>query len=158
MIDMSKIIPPPDREATEREVHSLFTNGDLSNLARLLQKDQSLISKAYNPYSTEKNNPVYQFILNLWAMDVVSDSLAGEVLNIVLREREKWLPARASADCPARLTHNIVREFGEFIEAELCDKNFEIQVKEIIDVINAAEKKKADIIAKKNRDYFGVAS
>ena len=84
---MSKIIPPPDRETIEREVHSLFTNGDLSDIARLLHKDQSLVSKAFNPYSVEKHNRIYTFILYLWAFDAIRDGLAPEIINIVLRVR-----------------------------------------------------------------------
>lgn len=155
--DMTKVIPPPEREAIEREIHALFTNGDLSDIARLLHKDQSLVSKMFNPYSDEKHNPVFTLISFLWAMDAIRDDLAGEVLNIILREREKWLPVEAKYQDAGRLTHNIVQEFGEFIEAELDGKDWSVQVSEIMDVINAADAKKKDILAKRNGKHLGVA-
>jgi MarR-like DNA-binding transcriptional regulator SgrR of sgrS sRNA len=156
-LDMQKVIPPPDRETLEKEIHSLFTNGDLSDIARLLQKDQSLVSKMFNPYSDEKHNPIYTVILCLWAMDAIRTDLAPEMINIMLREREKWLPVDARKLDAAVLTGNIVTEFGEFIECELSGKNYDTQIKEIQDVIRAAEEKMRDIIAKNQREKFGVA-
>lgn len=155
---MKQIIPPPERENIEKEIHHLFTNGDLTDIARLLQKDLSLVSRAFSPFSDEKHNPVYQFMLHLWAFDAIRPDLAGEVLNIVLREREKWLPAHIKRECAAKLTGNISTEFGEFIEAELSGKSFDKQIHEIMDVINAAQAKKESIIAKKNAEHFGYAS
>lgn len=158
MIDMQKIIPAPERETFEKEIAHLFVNGDLSDIARLLQKDQSLISKAYNPYTDEKHNPVYQFVLHLWAMDAIREGLAGEVLNIVLREREKWQCVPVRPGNPAKLTGNLVRELGEMIEAEIEGKSYEKQVDEVMDVIRAAEEKKNDIISKRNIKHFGGAA
>lgn len=155
--NMTNITPPPDRETIEREIHSLFKNGDLSDIARLLQKDQSLISKEFNPYSDEKHNVIFQAILRLWAMDAIRPDLAPEVLNIVLREREKWLPVNVRDANPTLLTCDIITQFNEFLEAELSGKGYEVQIKEIQDVINAAEKKRSDIIAKSQREKFGAA-
>lgn len=149
------IIPAPDREAFEKEIANLFVNGDLSDIARLLQKDQSLVSKAFNPFSTEKHNPVYQFVLHLWAFDAIRDGLAGEVLNIVLREREKWQRVPFQNRCPAKLTGNLVREVGEMVEKELAGKSYDEQIDEVMDVINAAQEKKRAIIAKRNAAHFG---
>lgn len=153
--DMTNIIPPPEREEFEREIAFLFRNGDLSDIARLLQKDQSIVSKAFNPYCVEKHNPVYQFVLHIWAMDAIREGLACEVLSIVLREREKWQRIPLKDKCPARLTSTIVKEFGEFIEAEIGDKPYEVQIKEVMDVVRAAEEKKEAIIAKRNAQMFG---
>ena len=154
-VDLMKIIPPPEREQFEREIAHLFVNGDLSDIARLLQKDLSLVSRAFSPFSDEKHNPIYQFVLHLWAFDAIREGLAGEVLNIVLREREKWMPARGLTIAPSRLTGDIVKEFGEFMEAELSGKSYDIQIDEIMDVIHAAEKKKVDVIAHRNAKHFG---
>lgn len=154
-IDMKKLIPPPEREAFEREIAHLFVNGNLSDIARLLQKDQSLVSKAFNPYSTEKHNPVYVFVQYLWAMDAIREDLAGEVLNIVLREREKWQQVPVQDKCPAKLTGRLVKEIGEMIEAEIEGLSFEKQIDEVMDVINAAEEKKDNIIALRNKKHFG---
>lgn len=151
----AKIIPAPDRESFEKEIAHLFVNGDLSDIARLLQKDQSLVSKSFNPYTVEKHNPVYQFVLHLWAFDAIRDDLAGEVLNIVLREREKWQSVTVKEGCASRLTGNLVKEVGEMIEAEIAGKEYDDQIDEIMDVINAAEKKKLDVIMKRNAKYFG---
>lgn len=155
---MQKIIPPPERESFEREIAHLFVNGDLSDIARLLHKDQSLVSKAFNPYTDEKHNPVYQFVLYIWAMDAIREGLACEVLNIVLREREKWQRITGPNECPARLTGNIVKEFGEFMEAELDGKPFEKQIDELMDVINAAIEKKSALIEKRNAKHMGDAA
>lgn len=154
-MDMTKIIPPPDRETIEREIHSLFKNGDLSDIARLLQKDQSLISKEFNPYSDEKHNVIFGAMVRLWAMDAIRPDLAPEIINIVLRERQKWLPARVPAECPARLTGNLMKEVGEMIEAEIAGLDFDKQIKEINDVIRVAKEKEASVIAQRNVKYFG---
>ena len=154
---LTMIVPPPEREALEKEIASLFTTGDLSDVARLLQKDLSQVSRAFNPFETERHNPVYQLILHLWAFDALRDGLAGEVLNIVLREREKWLPASRSGQSPATLTGNIVEQFKEFMECELNGDDHNAQINEICDVIRAAEDKKRDIIAKRNEKHLGTA-
>lgn len=157
-VDMKKLIPAPERETFEREIAHLFVNGDLSDIARLLHKDQSLVSKAFNPFSTEKHNPVYVFVQYLWAMDAIREDLAGEVLNIVLREREKWQHVPVREKSPAKLTGRLVKEVGELIECEIDGLSFEKQIDEVMDVINAAEAKKDNIIALRNKEYFGDAA
>lgn len=152
---MTKIIPPPDRETFEKEVAHLFVNGDLSNIARLLHKDQSLVSKAFNPYTDEKHNPVYQFVVYIWAMDAIREGLAGEVLNLVLRERDKWQRVPKKDISPARLTGRIGKEFSEFLEAEIGGLSYDKQINEVTDVIAAAEEKKAALIALRNKKHLG---
>ena len=157
-IDMKKLIPPPERESFEREIANLFKNGDLSDLARLLQKDLSIVSRSFSPFTDDKHNPIYQFVLHLWAFDAIREGLAGEVLNIVLREREKWQRPVTTIRSAAKLTGSLVREVGEMIEAEIAGKNYDKQIDEIMDVINAAEEKKQDVITKRNAEYFGEAA
>ena len=149
-----RIIPPPEREQLEREIHDLL-DGDMSEIARLLQIDQSTISRAFNPYNTERNNPIYQFILYLWAFDILRMGLGDEVLTIVCRERAKWLPTKKIATCPSRLTGNVGQQFVEAMESEMEGKSFDVQIKEWMDVEKAAGEKKQSIIDARNEKYFG---
>ena len=144
--DMSKIIPPPERESFEKEIAHLFVNGDLSDIARLLQKDQSLVSKAFNPYTDEKHNPVYQFVLHLWAFDAIRDGLAGEVLNIVLREREKWHTHPPCGITAEKVGHELIEAMATEIEG--CDAD--TQAKEWDDVERAARERKNAAISQRN--------
>src|SRR4051812_47472752 len=103
------IIPPPEREALEREVSDLV-NGDVSRIARLLQVNQSTVSNAFNPYREDRHNPVYNFILHLWAFDQLRPGLADEVLTIVTREREIWTETPHVAKSRSQLTGSIGKE------------------------------------------------
>lgn len=69
--------------------------------------------------------------------------------------RERYTDTTPAIEAPAKLTADISREFAEFIEAELEGKSFERQISELMDVINAATKKKNDLIAAKNKAAFG---
>lgn len=149
--------PLPDRETFEREVHELFTNGDINTLARYLGTAQSTISKQFNPYTDEKHNPIYEFLRILWAMDALRDGLADTVLHIVIREREKWLGEGVVPPASGpKLTANIAREFSEFLESELSGETFDEQIAECVDIVVAAEKKKAQLIAARNHKHFGI--
>jgi hypothetical protein len=150
------VLPPPEREAFEREIHGLVSiNGDMSAAARLLQKDQSAMSKAFNPYEDTRKNPVYELLLVLWAFDCIREGVSDEILSVMLREREKWLAGLPSkfAD-QAALTGNVGVQFSEFVEAKLKGKSFDEQIKEIVDVEVAAKQLKAALIAERNRQQF----
>lgn len=153
---MKNIACPPDRETIEREIHALFTNGDLSDVARLLQKDQSLVSKQFNPYSEEKHSPISQFIFYLWAFDAIRDDLASAVLNIVLRERSVWLPETVSpADQPDLECHIIEEQadvqkwLASFDIATASDKDLNTFDAECDEAITALMKARASARARR---------
>jgi hypothetical protein len=149
-----KVIPPPERETLEREIHDIV-DGDMSEIARLLQIDQSAISRAFNPYNNDRHNPIYQFILYLWAFDTLRMGLADEILNIVCREREKWLPTRKIAACPSRLTGNVGKQFMEAMEREMAGASHDELIKEWGDVERSAHEKVRSVIDQRNERYFG---
>lgn len=134
--------PPPDRETFEKEVHALFKNGDISNIARYLDRDQSLVSKALNPYCIDRHNTVYEFVRLLWAMDCLNDHLAAAVLAIVTRERDNWLrPDEAVNEHPAKLSGRCGHELTEAFEAEMQGLPIDEQISEWTDVLNAVTSK-----------------
>lgn len=151
------MLPPPDKHELELEVDGYFRNGDKKDVARLLQKDSSTISRQLSPNQEHNNNLVYFFILALWAFDCIRRELGDAVINLVLRERAKWLgDALPFVPCPAKLTANIGREFSEYLEAELLDKSFDEQIKECVDIAVAVEQKKVALIARRNAKHFGI--
>lgn len=151
---MTDMTPPPERESFEREIHDLFRNGDISNIARYLHKDQGLVSKAFNPFCEDKNNPIYITLQYLWAMDCIRPELGDKVLCILTREREKWLGEEPARDTPAKLTAHAGTQFVEAVESELSGATWDEQIAEWTDVEVAAQKKKADLIAKRNYEHF----
>jgi hypothetical protein len=153
---MTHITPAPDREKFEREIRAMLDDQNLSAVARLLQKDQSAVSKAFSPNVPDRHNPIYQFVLYLWAFDHLKNGLADNVLNIVIREREKWThePFRRIV-CGAKLTANVGREYSEFVEKELSEADIDILINEMNDVVSAAEEKKRDLMTRRNALHFG---
>lgn len=143
------IAPPPEREQLEREIHDLV-NGDLSDLARLLQIHASTASNAFNPYREDKHNPVYQFLLHLWAFDCIREGLSDELLMIVCREREKWLPVAPLPVNTATLTADVGIQFSEFVEARLKGKTSDEQIKEANDIVAAATRLQGELIRERN--------
>jgi hypothetical protein len=133
--------PPPDRETFEQEVHRLLSDGDISNIARYLDRDQSAVSKSLNPYCTDRHNPVYEFVRLLWAMDCLHVDLAPAVLTIVHRERDKWLRSGDISDSPARLSGKCGHELAEAFEAEINGLPIDEQINEWTDVLNAVTAK-----------------
>jgi len=152
-----KMTPPPEREVIEREVAELFRNGDLTDIARFLQKDFSSISREFNPAEDTRNNRVFQIIIGLWAFDNIREELGDDILAIIVREREKWLPSFSKLQIsPARLTGRVGKEFCEAVEAEIAALPFEKQIAEWSDVERAAREKKQAVIDERNAKYFGV--
>lgn len=88
--------------------------------------------------------------------EAVKDGLADNVLNIVIREREKWThkPFRKVV-CGAKLTANIGREYSEFVEKELSKADIDSLINELTDVIEVAEEKKRDLIEQRQARHFG---
>lgn len=145
--DMTTYLPLPDREMFEREIHDLFQNGDISHIARYMQRDQAQVSKMLNPYDETRHNPVYEFLRMLWAMDCKRDGLADAVLSIVTREREKWLVGSLDVvEAPAKLTGRIGKEFAQAVEVELSDAPIDEQIKEFTDARNALDDKLESLI------------
>lgn len=154
---MPTLTPLPDRETFEREIHDLFRNGDLGTIARYLERGQSIVSKQFNPFTDEKHNIVFEFLKVLWAMDGTREGLADATLCAVIREREKWLGEMViPIESDARLTKNILTEIGEFVEAELSGETWDEKIAECVDIEVAANKKKAALIAQRNRAHFGL--
>src|SRR5688500_5600428 len=85
------ILPPPEKNKLEIEISSLFENGDIEKTARYVQRDASLVSRILSPTSEHNNHVVYFFLLFLWAFDCIRRELGDAVINVVLRERDKWL-------------------------------------------------------------------
>lgn len=155
------ILPPPEREAFEREIHVLIEQErDQSAIARLLQKDQSAVSNAFNPYREDRLNPIHQFVLYLWAFDVIRPGLANTVLEIVARERCKWLVSDAPvrAQCPAKLTGKVGAEYAQAIETEIAGHDIDDQIREWGDVIKAAAEKQKALIAKRAQSFVTVGN
>lgn len=109
ILDM-RILPPPDREEFERELKSMLDDGDLSDLARLLQKDKSLVAKQFNPWAEDRHNPFYQVVLYLWAMDAISDTHGDFALQMILRERAIWQPVAEVDPAQPQLECSIIAE------------------------------------------------
>lgn len=155
---MTRILPPPERESFEREIKSLISDdGDITSIAGFVQRDASIVSKMFNPFSTEKWNPIYLFVLFLWAFDCLREGLADAILKIVVRERDKWTLQRTRIlTNPADTTSNIGIQFSEFLKCELEGKSFDEQIKECVDIVEAAEAKKTELIERRNAHYYGV--
>jgi hypothetical protein len=148
---------PPDKHEIEIEVSGMFRNGDIKNVARYVQRDSGLVSKLLSANCEDKNNVVYFFLLFLWAFDSVRRELGDTAINIVLREREKWLVRDVKhRDAPSKLTGAVGKEYVEAIESELSGKSYDEQIKQWMDVEYAARAKKRDIIDARNEARFGT--
>jgi hypothetical protein len=150
----NKLTLPPEREAIEREVSELFHNGDFTDIARLIHVQHSTVSRSFSTTDETRLNPVFQIIIYLWAFDQIRDGLADTVLSIIERERAKWMPQMAVANCPVRLTTDIGKEFNEFLEKKLEGASWNVQIKECMDIEDAAKKKRAWLIEQRNLDHF----
>lgn len=152
-------LPPPDKQDIELEVSGLFHNGDIGNVARYVQRDKGLVSKLLSANCEDKNHVVYFFLLFLWAFDTVRRELGDAVIEIVLRERAKWLNESPQViTSPARMTRQIGEELFEAVEAEMLDKSWDEQIKEWSDVERAAREKKLAVIERRNERHFGKPS
>lgn len=137
------MLPLPDHEAFNKEIHELFVNGDLSHIARFLRKDQSAVSRAFNPFDDSRHSPVFELMSYLWAMDCHREGLGDAVLSIVTREREKWLIDGVEIiDSPAKLTADVGHELIEAIAAEIDGAPLDKQIQEWDDVEQKAREKK----------------
>lgn len=153
---MATHLPLSDREQFEREIHDLFTNGDLTHIARYMHRDQAAVSKAFNPYDETRHNPVFEFLRVLWAMDCHRDGLADAVLTIVTREREKWLADGIDIiHAPGKLTGNVGRQLAEAVEQEIAHADLDTQIKEWGDVRDSADEKISSLLSQR-RESFGV--
>lgn len=154
---MTRLLPPPERETFEREIKDLISDdGDIKAIAGYVHRDQSIVSKMFNPFSTDKWNPVYLFVIFLWAFDCLRDGLADAVLRIVIRERDKWRCTKTRIFTnPAETTSNIGIQFSEFLKCELEHKPFDEQIKELDDIGEAVRLKREELIERRNAHYFG---
>lgn len=149
------MLPPPDKQDIELEVSSLFQTGDIKNIARYVQRDSGLVSKLLSANCDDKNNVVYFAILFLWAFDCIRRELGDAIVNIILRERAKWLVSdQKRAISPAKLTSNVGKEYIKAIEKELSGAGYDEQIKEWMDVEMAARDKKQAVIDTRNDAYF----
>jgi len=141
------MLPPPDKQQLELEVDGFFVNGDKKDVARYVGRDSSTVSRQLSPNCESNNHVVYWFIHCLWAFDMIRRDLGDKVINLVLREREKWLADSPSMfDHPAELTGNVGTEYTEAIVAEIKNHDVDTQIREWTDVINAATEKRNALI------------
>lgn len=91
----------------------------------------------------------------MWAFDCLREGLGDEVLNIIVRERQKWTPQKPQIVNGAECTSEICRQFSEFIQVELEGKDYDVQIKEIFDVQRAVNLKAQQIIDRRNARYLG---
>lgn len=148
-----QLIPPPERLAIEKEIDDLFQNGDKTSIARLLQQDMSAVSRAFNPYEDSRLNPVFQFLLYLWAFDAIRDGLGDDIMAIVQRERSKWQPTDPIIGSHAELAGRVGSEYAEAVKAEISNSPHDTRIKEWDDVARAATAKKMSVIADRNGTY-----
>lgn len=150
------MLPPPDKQDLELEVDGFFRNGDKKDVARLVQRDSSTVSRQLSPNCDHNNHVVYWFLLCLWAFDNIRQDLGDAVINLVLRERAKWLNEAPSAiEHPAKLTSKVGQELVEAIEAEMSGHALDDQIQEWTDVVTAAAKKQQDLINKRASGFNG---
>lgn len=153
------ILPPPDKQEIELEVAGHFHNGDIGNVARYVQRDKGIVSKQLSANCDDKNNVIYYFLLFLWAFDCIRRELGDNIIEIVLRERAKWLNESPQIrQSPAKMTRAVGDELFEAIEADMADKAWNIRVKEWGDVERTARERKQAIITERNSQHFGVAN
>lgn len=151
---MTQHLPlPPEKELIEREIADLFSNGDFTALARLLQREYSAITRAFSTTDETRHNPVFQFLIHLWGFDQLKDGLSDTVLNIILRERAKWQPVTKQAKSSSELSGKVGHELMEAFEAEIGGHDYNEQIAEWMDVENAARAKKESVIAQRNDFY-----
>lgn len=155
--NMQLICPPTEREVIEREVYGMLASGTLSNVARLLHKDQSQVSRAFNPYEADRKNPVYEYLIHLWAFDGTQAGLSDTLQQLVRRERDKWECFPKVQGSKARLSAAIGHQLADFTEAQLDGKSLDTQIAELEDVIVAAEQMKQRLIAERNMGYAEAA-
>lgn len=148
------MLPPPDKHELEMEVDGCFRNGDKGNVARLIHKDSSTISRQLSPNQEHNNHIIYFFILVLWAFDCIRQELGDAVIEIVLRERSKWLcQAPEIMEHPATLTKCVGVEYVEAIEAEMLGHSINNQIREWGDVITTASRKQQALIQSRADQY-----
>jgi len=150
------LIPPPDRFGLEREVRQLLPPKSIKKIAQLTNRDKTLVSVSYNPNREDRHNPVYMFVLNVYALDQIRTDLGDAVLSLVNRERRKWLK---TTDCPpvhpAVLTKSIGAEYIEAIEKEMSGSTLDVKIKEYTDLKNAVDKKLDALNAERQRAFGG---
>lgn len=144
---------PPDKEALEREIAALFHHNDFADIARLLQRDFSSISRAFSPTDDTRHNPIFQIVIHLWAFDQLRESLGDDVLAIVTRERDKWRHRKQSGKNSASLSGNVGRQLVEAMEKEIAGGDYNEQIKEWLDVEEAAREKKEHVMELRNEFY-----
>ena len=154
---MQMICPPPEREIIEQEVYRSLQTGTISNVARLLHKDQSQVSKAFNPYECDRNNPVYEYLVYLWAFDGTQAGLGDTIQKLVHRERDKWECFPRSVGTEAKLAASVGHEWTDFIEAQIDGRLIDERLAELEDVVVAVENLKKRLIAKRNSVYAEAA-
>lgn len=150
------LLPPPDKHTLEMEVDGFFRNGDKKDVARFVQKDSSTVSRQLSPNCEHNNHVVYWFVQCLWAFDMIRRELGDSVINLVIREREKWLVDEPIiTEHPAKLTGKVGEEFTEAIVAEISGHDADTQIGEWTDVINAATAKRNALIGLRASSFNG---
>lgn len=158
---MTHILPPPDKQEIELEVAGLFVNGDIKNVSRFVQRDAGLVSKMLSANCDDKNNVVYFGLLFLWAFDCVRRELGDQVVNIILRERSKWLAQDAQVFNDADLAEDVGIQFSEYVACRMKGKDLDTQIKEAGDIETAAAKLKANLIRERINTLYparGIAA
>lgn len=150
-----RVTLPPERESIEKEVAEMFSNGDFTDIARLLHRDRSAVSRAFSIDDQTRHNPVFEIVSYLWAFDQLRDLLGDEIVALILRERAKWTPRLAVPNCPVSLTTNIGTQFNEFLESKLKGEPWDMQIKECEDIETAARKKKDWLIVQRSNAKSG---
>src|SRR4051812_21784881 len=98
MLEELTLLPqPPDKQQVETEVSNLLKDGDQVFIARLIERDPTLVSKLLSANCADKNNVVSFYLQFQWAMDCRRRALGSGVAGIVARERAKWLEHFPSA-------------------------------------------------------------
>ncbi len=148
-------LPPPAKLDIELEIDGFFHNGDKGQVARLVQRDLSVVSRMLSPNNDHNNHVVFTFLMFLWAFDSVRQDLGAEVINVVLRERQKWLGDTVPVEHPAKLTANVGHQCVEATEAEMLGLSIDEQIKEWTDVVNAATVKRNALIGIRSSAFRG---
>lgn len=151
-------LPPPDKQEIELEVAGLFRNGDIKAIARYVQRDAGMVSKMLSANCGDKNNVVYFGLLFIWAFDQVRRDLGDRVVEIILRERAKWLDEAPQVLSDADLTEQIGIEFSEYVACRMRGKDMDTQIKEAGDIEAAAAKLKANLIRERNAQLYPARS
>lgn len=132
--------PLPDRDEFERELHKIFEEGDLTDMAQFLPMDRTAVSRMLNPADPSRHNPWWLVTAAEYALDVQGQGKADKVIAFRERYRMQWRPKPFVLIDIAEAGTEVVDEVMDLFRKKMKGLPPDMILKEAMDIKQAVDR------------------